>query len=256
MSRVFDAYARYYDLLYHDKDYAAEAAYVDAQIQKSTPAARRILELGCGTGAHAEHLARLGYSVHGVDRSATMLTAAGERKAGLPAEVAARLSFSLGDVRSVRTGETFDAVISLFHVLSYQTTNADLDAVFETAAVHLKAGGSFLFDFWYGPAVLTQQPDTRVKRLADAEVYIIRIAEPAMICDQNRVDIRYTIFVKQKSSGEISEITETHPMRYLFVPELDRFQEGRFSRRKSCAWMSDAPLDTSDWAGLVILTRL
>jgi hypothetical protein len=27
---VFDAYSRYYDLLYQDKDYAAEVAYVDA----------------------------------------------------------------------------------------------------------------------------------------------------------------------------------------------------------------------------------
>lgn len=244
MSRVFDAYARYYDLLYRDKDYAAEAAYVAAHIRKSTPAARRILELGCGTGAHAEHLARLGYTVHGVDRSATMLAGAEERKVALPAEVAARLSFSLGDVRSVRTGETCDAVISLFHVMSYQTTDADLDAAFETAAAHLQPGGVFLFDFWYGPAVLTQRPDTRVRRLSDDEIEVTRIAEPVMLPDENRVDVNYTVFVKQKATGAISEITETHAMRYLFLPELERLGQGRFAQRESCAWMSDAPLDT------------
>ncbi len=256
MSRVFDAYARYYDLLYRDKDYAAEAAYVAAQIRKSAPAARRILELGCGTGAHAEHLARLGYTVHGVDRSATMLAGAEERKARLPVEVAARLSFSLGDVRSVRTGETFDAVISLFHVMSYQTTDADLDAAFETAAAHLQLGGIFLFDFWYGPAVLTQRPDTRVRRLADEEIEITRIAEPVMLPGKNRVDVNYTVFVKQKATGAISEITETHAMRYLFLPELERLRQGRFAYRESCAWMSDATLDTRSWAGLIALTRL
>ncbi|MCX7148604.1 MAG: methyltransferase domain-containing protein [Rhodocyclales bacterium] len=256
MSRVFDAYARYYDLLYQDKDYAAEAAYVDAQIQKSTPAARRILELGCGTGAHAEHLARMGYTVRGVDRSAAMLAGAEKRKSGLPAEVAARLSFSLGDVRSARTGEIFDAVISLFHVMSYQISDADLDSTFETAATHLQPGGSFLFDFWYGPAVLAQQPGTRVRRLADDEIEVTRIAEPVMLPDENRVNVNYTVFVKQKASAEITEITETHAMRYLFTPELKRLRQGRFAHGESRAWMSDAPLDAQSWTGLITVIRI
>ena len=255
MSRIFDAYARYYDLLYRDKDYATEAAYVAAQIRKSAPAARRILELGCGTGAHAEHLAHLGYTVRGVDRSATMLAGAEERKAALPAEVAARLSFSLGDVRSARTGESYDAVISLFHVMSYQTTDANLAAAFKTAAAHLQPGGIFLFDFWYGPAVLTQRPDTRVRRLADGEIEVTRIAEPVMRPGENRVDVNYTVFVKQKATGTISEITETHAMRYLFLPELERLRQGRFAQCESCAWMSDAPLDTQSWAGMITLIR-
>ena len=79
----------------------------------------------------------MGYIVHGVDLSEAMLARAEERKAALPPEVAARLSFIYGDMRTVRTGETYDAVISLFHVMSYQTTNADLEAAFETATVHI-----------------------------------------------------------------------------------------------------------------------
>jgi predicted TPR repeat methyltransferase len=63
MSQVFDTYARYYDLLYRDKDYAGESEYVAAHIRKQAPQAKCILELGCGTGAHAEHLARMGYTV-------------------------------------------------------------------------------------------------------------------------------------------------------------------------------------------------
>src|SRR5258706_11290956 len=141
MKPVFDAYARYYDLLYHDKDYAAEAAYVASNIRKLFPQATRILELGCGTGAHAEQLARLGFSVHGIDLSEIMLARAEVRKAALPANLAERLSFRHGDVRTVRTGEYYDAVISLFHVLSYQSTKADQDAMFETAFTHLYKGG-------------------------------------------------------------------------------------------------------------------
>jgi len=76
MSLEFDTYLWYYDLLYQDKDCAAEAEYVASNILSSAPYARYILELGCGTGAHAEHLSRMGYTVHGVDISAEMLARA------------------------------------------------------------------------------------------------------------------------------------------------------------------------------------
>ena len=52
-SSVFSSYARFYDLLYRDKDNAAEAEYVASLIQKFHPAAQSILELGSGTGIHA-----------------------------------------------------------------------------------------------------------------------------------------------------------------------------------------------------------
>ena len=51
---VFADYARYYDLLYRDKDYAAEAEYIACLVRKFHPSARSIIiELGSGTGIHA-----------------------------------------------------------------------------------------------------------------------------------------------------------------------------------------------------------
>ena len=256
MSQVFDAYARYYDLLYRDKDYAGEAEYVAAHIRKQAPQAKRILELGCGTGAHAEHLARIGYTVHGVDMSEAMLVRAEARKSTLPPEVAARLSFGLGDVRTVRTGETYDAVISLFHVMSYQTGNADLEAVFETASVHLLSGGIFLFDFWYGPAVLTQLPEVRVRRLEDEGIKVTRIAEPELHMNENVVDVNYTVFIEMKVSNKVEQVKETHRMRYLFFPELLTLADtGGWSEFKSFSWMKQQKLHQDDWSGLFFATK-
>jgi len=62
---VFADYARYYDLLYRDKDYSAEAQYVAGLVRKFHPSARSILELGSGTGIHASLLAEKGFTVHG-----------------------------------------------------------------------------------------------------------------------------------------------------------------------------------------------
>lgn len=253
MKHVFDTYARYYDLLYRDKGYAAEADYVALCIREHASQATRILELGCGTGAHAEHLGRLGYEVHGIDMSESMLALAEARRVALPPEQAERITFSHGDIRSVRTGDTYDAVISLFHVMSYQTANADIEAVLDTAATHLAGGGIFLFDFWYGPAVLTQKPEVRVKRLEDETIKVTRIAEPAMHVNENLVDVNYTIFVQNRGGQQVEQINEQHRMRYLFLPELRQFLANYgFHVLGQCRWMGRQALDETAWAGLLI----
>lgn len=218
--QVFENYARYYNLLYRDKDYAAEAQFVHQLLQTHAPGTKSILELGCGTGTHAALLASSGYAVYGVDLSAGMLKQAEKRLLNLQPEVASKLKFSQGDIRTVRLDSKFDAVISLFHVFSYQTTNQDLQAAFETAKTHLKPGGTLIFDCWYGPAVLSDRPTVRVKRLEDEEIIVTRIAEPVMYPNDNLVDVNYQVFIKDKASGAVEELQETHKMRYLFKPEI------------------------------------
>ena len=92
----FGSYAAYYDLLYRDKDYTAEAKFVDGELQRVRPGARTILEFGCSTGVHAEQLIRLGYSVEGVDSSAGMLAAARVRRDAMPRALAARMGLTEG----------------------------------------------------------------------------------------------------------------------------------------------------------------
>jgi SAM-dependent methyltransferase len=256
MSAVFDAYARYYDLLYADKDYEAEARYVDSHVREHVPGAKRLLELGCGTGSHAEHLARLGYAVHGIDSSEQMVARSQKRKAACPADVAEKLAFDAGDARSVRTGQQYDAVISLFHVVSYQTSNADLDATFATAAAHLPSGGLFLFDFWYGPAVLAQRPGVRTKRLEDDVVRVTRTARPELNVNENWVDVHYDVAIQDKESGNVDHVNETHRMRYLFLPEIARIAStGAWHAPRAYAWMTRRPLGEEDWSGCVALVR-
>ena len=124
---VFLDYAKYYDLLYGDKDYDGEADFVHQLIQRYSPGARTMLDLGCGTGRHAFSLAEKGYVVTGVDQSEKMLSMATEAAALLHSPVSKQLSFQHGDIRKLKTGRTYDAIVSLFHVISYQPTNDDLE---------------------------------------------------------------------------------------------------------------------------------
>ena len=133
-----------------------------------------------------------------VDRSSSMLELARARQEKLPHEIAGRMVFSPGDVRQIRIPETFDAAVSLFHVVSYQAGNQDLRDCFATAKRHLKSGGVFVFDCWYGPAVLTDRPTVRVKRWEDEGTSVTRIAEPTLHANENIVDVHYTILVRNR----------------------------------------------------------
>jgi SAM-dependent methyltransferase len=245
---VFANYSRYYDLLYKDKDYRGEAKFIHELLLTHAPDAKSILELGCGTGIHAELLAKFGYEVYGVDLSEGMLTKAQKRLSSLEPELASRLKFTQGDVRNVRVDRTFDVTISLFHVISYQTSNQDLqDAIF-TAKTHLKPGGIFLFDCWYGPAVLSDRPAVRVKRLEDEEIIVTRVAEPVMYANDNLVDVNYQVFIKNKSTQAVEELEETHKMRYLFKPEIEYlFEQNQIKLLDFGEWMTGKPAGFNSW---------
>jgi SAM-dependent methyltransferase len=249
MSEVFNAYARYYDLLYKDKDYAAEDSYIDDLIRKYRPGAKSILNLGCGTGKHDACFEKMGYSVCGVDLSDTMLVEAHKRA------IPGKLEFFKGDVRTVDLHRKFDVVVSLFHVISYQTMDDDILAAFRTAERHLVSGGVFIFDFWHGLGVLNDPPVIRIKRLEDEAVRVVRIAEPVMKKDKNMVDVNYQIMILDKHSGQWSELQETHSMRYFFLPEIESYLlNAGFSSKDACEWMSDKRL-SSGWYGLVVAEK-
>lgn len=256
---VFGAYSRYYNLFYQDKDYASEAAYVRELIRKHHPGAESLLDLGCGTGKHGFLLADMGLEVAGVDRSEEMLAVAGFRLASLTAEPPAlgsqppSITFHQGDIRSIRLERTFDVVVSLFHVMSYQTGNDDLRAAFDTARRHLKPGGVFIFDCWYGPAVLTDRPVVRVKRLEDEEIAVTRIAEPVMHPNDNMVEVNYQVLVKDKASGAVEELRETHHMRYLFRPEIELFlNQAGMRLLDSAEWMTDLQPGFGSWGACFV----
>ncbi len=250
---VFAGYSRYYDLLYKDKDYTGETKWVASLLRAFAPSAKSLVEIGSGTGLHASHLAQLGYDVTGVDMSEGLLDAANERRAGLDPAIAARLSFEPGDARTFRLGRKFDAVISLFHVMSYQTSNEDLASAFASAREHLEPGGVFIFDCWYGPAVLRQWPSVTTKELSDEQTHVRRIATPVIHAGRNVVDVNYDVTVTDKTTGQKEVLKETHSMRYLFTPEIEvALHAAGLQLLESRGWLSDKEPDFTTWGACFI----
>ena len=124
-----------------------------------------------------------------------------------------------------------------------------------TASCHLKQDGIFVFDFWYGPAVLWQRPASRVKKLFNNSIEITRFADSRLWDEANTVDVNYSIFVKDLVTNEINEINEIHRMRYLFLPEVDRLLEKNgFSRVLSEEWLTGNAPSVDTW-GVCVVAR-
>lgn len=211
-------YAGQYDLLYNDKDYEAECDFLEAIFRKFDLPVSTILDLGCGTGGHAIPLVQRGYHVTGVDRSEAMLVIGQENAEEMGVEV----EFALGDIRTVDLGHTYDAVISMFAVMCYQSTNDDLAAACRTARRHLNPGGIFVFDGWHGPGVLTDRPTHRIKIVEDGDHCILRFTEPAIDVKAHTVETRFRMWVVENDQV-LYEADESHFMRYLFPQEIDYF---------------------------------
>lgn len=249
MSR-FDLYAAYYDLIYGAKDYAAETRYVRRLLPDRIGS---VLELGCGTGGHAVELAAAGIAVHGVDLSVAMVARARERRAALPPALQAKLRFAEGDARHVRLGGHFDAVLALFHVMSYQTTDADLLAVLRSARAHLVPGGRFVFDFWHGPAVLADRPRVVTKTVADGRIEVHRHTTPTLHEAEHRVDVRFDVTIRARDGSGERTLYEIHPMRYLSVPEVESLcGQAGFAVERACAWLRDEPPSERSWYAAVV----
>ena len=256
MSREFELCGRYYDLLYQDKDYTAEADYVLTLLNRHADRLESLLEFGCGTGRHAELFAERGLQVTGVERSRSMFEQAVERSTAMGDGGTGRFSAHLGDAQSWRGESRFDAVISLFHVVSYQTDSQQLRSFFENAARHLCSGGLFLFDVWYGPAVLTQRPSVRVKRMQGEALRVVRVAEPKLLLNENVVQVDYQIFASSEDDAPFTALQESHRMRYFFRPEIEALAEQhQLQWVQGEEWLTGEPLSDSTWGACFLLRK-
>lgn len=249
MSQFFD-YSKYYNLLYKDKDYSSEVDYVESLIKRFHPLANNVLDIGCGTGIHAALLVDRGYQVHGMDLSHEMLKSANQK-------LKPNLTFSQGDIQDFTLHKKFDVITSLFHVMSYQTSNDAVTSSFKSVFEHLNDQGIFIFDCWYGPAVLLDLPSVKVKRMEDERLRVLRISEPVLDINRSTVEVNFEVNVFEKQTEKIQSVTEKHLMRYFFQNELHLFaQAAGLQITDIYAWLSDVKPKDSSWYITIICRKV
>ena len=128
-----------------------------------------------------------------------------------------------GDIKTIELDCVLDSVVSLFHVVSYQTRNSDLLDTFANAARYLNSEGIFFFlTSGMDLRSLNECPSVRVKRVEDEKTHLTRIAG-SWNWTSTPAWSRYALSMLAESrvDGRLTRFGEEHRMRYLFPAEID-----------------------------------
>ena len=133
---MYGELAGWFHLLTPPHEYADEAAEVRRLLGEyaQSPLAS-VLEMGSGGGNLASHLSD-DWNMTLTDPEPGMLE--------LSRAINPAAQHLEGDMRTLRLGRTFDAVI-IHDAIVYMTTEADLGSAFDTAFSHLRPGGAAIF---------------------------------------------------------------------------------------------------------------
>ena len=233
--RLYDDLAHLWPVLSPPEDYASEACAIEAAIAPATPPDRRprLLELGAGGGHTLVHLVDR-FDCTAVDLSEPML----ENCRRLAPDVRA----IAGDMRSVRLGERFDAVL-VHDAIDYMATPDDARAAVRTVAAHLRPGGvaviapTYLADDFADHAYESDQGHADGLTLTYLG-YVRRRGD-----DPQRFDLHLVYLIDR--GGEVEVVHDPHPC-------------GLFSGEQWRGWLEAAGLTVTDevtadgaWHGFV-----
>jgi SAM-dependent methyltransferase len=99
------------------------------------------VDLGCGSGELALALARGGYAVTGVDRSAAMLALAAEHGSG-----GHDVRWQQADIAAWTSPAPLDLAVCFYDTVNYLTAEGALAALCRNVAASLRPGGIWAFD--------------------------------------------------------------------------------------------------------------
>src|SRR5262249_53508831 len=140
-----------------------------------------------------------------------------------------RLEFVVGDMRTMRLGRKFRAVILGFNTIMHMIEDQDLAATLETAREHLDDDGLFHIDLHTPyPAGIDREPEGRFE---PTEMVDPRTRERYVVTENNSFDPRtqinsmrfYYQLVDREGRPIGKETMRELQLRVLFPRELDRW---------------------------------
>jgi len=121
--------------IWHDVECGAYEADLPLWEELADETGGPVLDLGCGSGRVALHLARRGHRVLGLDADPGLAAVLAERAGELPVET------EVGDARGFDLGVDFGAVLAPMQLLQLFAGPEERIACLRCAAAHLRPGG-------------------------------------------------------------------------------------------------------------------
>lgn len=205
---MFDGSAEFYDLIYSGfKDYARETEQIIALLRHEHPHGRTVLDVACGTGAHARLLAAHGYIVDGLDLNPAFVA--------IPQAKHPEGQFFTADMRDFCLPNRYDAVLCLFSSIGYACTLDGVAQTLECFRQHLAANGIIVVEPWFAPDVLDP---TRVATNS-GETGGLRVTRVSRVEIAGRVSRLY--FDYEITEGtQVRKVSEVHELGLFTRPEM------------------------------------
>lgn len=146
---MFSASADYYDLIYSSfKNYADETSKIAALIREKCPAAKTVLDVGCGTGEHVRLLTvEHGFAVDGMDLE--------PKFAAIAAQKNPNGSFHHADMTAFELHKKYDVVLCLFSSIGYVKSLENVGKTLACFHRHLNPNGIAIVEPWFTPEAWT-----------------------------------------------------------------------------------------------------
>jgi len=197
-----------YDLIYHHRDYAADAERLhDILLDEGVADGGRLLEAACGTGRYLAEFARW-YRVAGLDASPEMLAIARERQPDADLIEA--------DMAEFRADGPFDAVACLFSSIGYLRAEERLAGAARSFAAALRPGGVLLVQPWVFPEDW-REGEPHLETYDSEDVKLCRASVARSEGSDAVLDFHW--LVVRRDAG-VEHFTETHRLRFWMREEM------------------------------------
>ena len=214
---MYKKLAKYYDLIYHWKDYEKEANSIKDLIKKYKKSdGNLLLDVGCGTGKHLEQF-KDDFSCTGIDINVEMVKVAKKNVKDV--------IFEQGNMINLNLKIEYDIILCLFSAIGYVKTYSNLEKTMKNFANHLKKGGVLIIEPWFTKS-------------------IYRVGDPGMTTYDGQ-DVKIARVNSTKKEGDLS-IMEMH---YLVAEKdanvihfVDTHELGLFETDKTLDFMEKAGL--------------
>jgi len=140
--------AKYYDLIYSEKNYEKEALIIKELISRYKKSdGVSLLDVACGTGHHIK-LLKDEYFCTGLDINEGILQIARENVEDV--------EFIQADMTSFNLGRKFDVITCLFSSIGYVKTYQNLSKTMKNFYLHMRKGAVLLIEPWFTKEVYSE----------------------------------------------------------------------------------------------------
>ena len=196
---MYKELAEYYDLIYHWKDYKAEAKIIQDLIKNyKTSDEINLLDVGCGTGMHIKYF-KDEYSCTGIDINNEMVEVAKSKVKGV--------IFKQGDMINFDLNTEFDIILCLFSSIGYVKTYSNLEKTLMNFSSHLKKGGLLIVEPWFTKSAFRVGMPGMTTYDGD-DVKIARLNTTRVIGDLSIMEMHYLIAEKNEDVKHFVDIHE------------------------------------------------